>query len=110
MQLARMQDLDGCRAIMPTIDNVYKLRVSYIKSDIKHKLTDQKDYIEFPKSSGYRGIHLIYKYYSDRNQTYNNLQIEIQIRTKLQHYWSTAVETAVTFTDQALKSSQGSNK
>lgn len=49
----------------------------------------------------------IYRYYSDVNKAYNGLKIEMQLRTKLQHAWATAVETVGTFIRQALKSSQG---
>jgi hypothetical protein len=35
---------------------------------------------------------------------YDGQRIEIQIRSKLQHLWATAVETAQIFTGQALKS------
>lgn len=35
------------------------------------------------------------------------MKIEIQLRTKLQHTWATAVEASDTFTKQALKSSRG---
>ena len=50
------------------------------------------DYITTPKDSGYRGVHLIYRYYSDKNETFNGLKIEVQIRTALQHAWATAVD------------------
>jgi hypothetical protein len=57
--------------------------------------------------SGYRGVHLVYRYYSDRSQDYNGLKVEMQIRTRLQHAWATAVETVSTFKQQALKSGLG---
>jgi hypothetical protein len=59
-----------------------------------------------PQKSGYRGIHLVYRY-NGRKTEYNGLKIEIQIRTVIQHAWATAVETVGMFTQQALKSSQG---
>ena len=68
------------------------------------------DYIAKPKISGYRGIHLIYKYNSEKIADYNGLYIEIQIRSKLQHAWATAVETVGTFLNQPLKSSLGEVK
>lgn len=108
MKLSRMQDLGGCRAIVQNINHVYELTTYYKKkSRIKHKLVNSKDYIANPKSTGYRGIHLVYKYFSDRNNTHNGLLIEIQIRTRLQHAWATAVEVVGTFKAQSLKSSRG---
>lgn len=107
MPLSRMQDIGGCRAIVDTVSRVYELLNGYCNADIKHKRIKITDYIETPKSSGYRSVHLIYRYYSDRKETYNNLQVELQIRSVMQHTWATAVETVGTFTRQSLKSSQG---
>lgn len=39
--------------------------------------------------------------------SYDGLHIELQLRTKLQHAWATAVETMGTFLNHALKSSEG---
>lgn len=83
MDLSRMQDLGDCRAIMPSIGDVYELLENYNESQFKHKRLNIKDYIKNPKESGYRGIHLIYSYNSDRQTTYNKLQIEIQMRTQV---------------------------
>lgn len=107
MKLTQMQDIAGCRAIVESIAQVYGVRELLEESEMKHKLAHTDNYIKDPKSSGYRGIHLIYRYYSDKNETYNDLKVEIQLRSKLQHAWATAVETVGTFTRQALKSSQG---
>lgn len=107
MHLSQMQDIGGCRAIVRTMSNVNSLVDLYKKCRIKHKLDHIDDYIKNPKESGYRGIHLIYRYHSDKNETYNGLKIEIQLRTPLQHAWATAVETVGTFIKQALKSSMG---
>jgi Region found in RelA / SpoT proteins len=60
-----------------------------------------------PKPSGYRGVHIVWSYNSDRKTTYNSLKIEMQLRSQTQHTWATAVETVGTFVSQALKSSQG---
>jgi len=107
MQLSRMQDIGGCRAVVRDVAAVRRLAKLYEGSAIKHRLVREDDYIEHPKESGYRGIHLVYTYFSDRKTTYNGLRIEVQLRSKLQHAWATAVETVGTFLRQALKSSQG---
>ena len=107
MRLWDMQDIGGCRAIVANLDCVQRLVESYKSSSIRHRLAGEKDYIQVPRDSGYRSRHLIYRYVSDRNEIYNGLKVEIQIRTPLQHAWATAVETVDAFTKQALKSSRG---
>ncbi len=107
MKLSQMQDIGGCRAVVEDVKKVNKLVENYRSSDIKHKLLGTDDYITNPKPSGYRSVHLIYKFFSDKKATHNGLRIELQFRSQLQHAWATAVETVGTFTKQALKSSQG---
>ncbi len=110
LKLSEMQDIGGCRAVVRSVAAVKKLVKAYHDSDIKHKLDDWDDYIKEPKLSGYRSYHLIYRYYSDKKSTYNDRKIEMQLRSKLQHVWATAVETVGTFTGQALKSSIGARE
>ena len=110
MKLTQMQDIAGCRAVMSDVSLAKKLYLDhYIKGDIKHKRVNEKDYITHPKKDGYRSIHLIYRYHSDKKGriNFNGLLIEVQIRSKLQHIWATAVETVDFFTRQAIKSNQG---
>jgi hypothetical protein len=57
-----------------------------------------------PKEDGYRGIHLIGDF-SGRGE--QKRSIEIQLRTKIQHSWATAVEIIDLFTGQAIKSNRG---
>ncbi len=112
MKLSQMQDLGGCRAIMSNVKLVKKVHDYYLhESAIKHSLATVDDYIRNPKPSGYRGIHLVYRYYSDKSKyIYNGLKIEMQLRSRLQHAWATAVETVGMFSGQALKSSLGSDE
>lgn len=107
MKLSTMQDIAGLRAILKNIDQVRNLENSYRTSNFNHLLVDDKDYISKPAISGYRGIHLVYEYVNPKNAEANGLKIELQIRTKLQHTWATAVETMGTFLNYSLKSSQG---
>jgi putative GTP pyrophosphokinase len=107
MQLARMQDIGGLRAVVENTEKVRLLEENYLSSRFSHQLVGQKDYINCPKETGYRGIHLIYKYKSETVPEYDGLQLELQIRTRLQHTWATAVETMGTFLNHALKSSEG---
>lgn len=107
MQLSRMQDIGGCRAVVGSVPRVDTLRKIYKQSDLKHAFVREYDYIRDPKTSGYRSVHLIYRYHSSRSHTYNGLLVEMQLRSRLQHAWATAVETVGTFLQQALKASQG---
>lgn len=108
MELARMQDIGGLRAIVGSVAKVRKLEKSYLDSTFRHQLvTPHKDYIQHPKADGYRGIHLVYRYRNKLEPAYDGLQLELQLRTQLQHAWATAVETMGTFLGQALKSGQG---
>ncbi|MGH9916419.1 MAG: RelA/SpoT domain-containing protein, partial [Pyrinomonadaceae bacterium] len=107
MRLTQMQDIGGCRAVLSSLEQAIQLRDAIKGSRIKHRLVNEKDYISHPKADGYRGIHLVYRYVSDRKETYNNHSIEIQIRTNLQHAWATAVETMGTLLGQGLKADQG---
>ena len=107
MELWDMQDIGGCRAVVRNLGEVKKLVDDFKSSSIRHKLAHEDDYIQEPRDSGYRSSHLIYRYISDRNEMYNGLKVEIQIRTPLQHAWATTVETVDAFTKQALKSSRG---
>lgn len=107
MKLGQMQDIGGCRAVVNGVDTVNDLMRLYRGSKTGSTLDHIDDYIANPKKSGYRGVHLIYRYHSSKNELYNGLKIEIQLRSKLQHAWATAVETVGTFVRQALKSSMG---
>jgi ppGpp synthetase/RelA/SpoT-type nucleotidyltranferase len=115
MQLSTMQDIGGVRAILNSIDDVYRLADSYknksSKSRFAHELVNENDYIQQPRSEdGYRSLHLIYRYKNVQYPDYDGLRLELQMRTKLQHTWATAVETMGTFLGQSLKSRQGSRE
>jgi len=108
MKLARMQDIGGLRAVVTTISKLRALEDAYTaRSRFDHELTNTKNYVEQPKPDGYRSIHLVYRYKNKNAAAYNGLLLELQLRTKLQHAWATAVETMGTFLGQALKSKEG---
>ncbi|MCT7406639.1 RelA/SpoT domain-containing protein [Aliarcobacter cryaerophilus] len=101
MQLSTMQDIGGCRIILSNLKNVDRL----IKTLKKERLFElRNDYIRNPKEDGYKSIHLIGKF---KNSEGELRSIELQIRTKVQHSWATAVEIVDLFTNQSLKSNSG---
>lgn len=106
MELSRMQDIGGCRAIVSSVRDVERLKEHIQNSSTRHKLHREYDYIKEPKETGYRGIHLTYKYNGEKHE-YKDYFVELQLRSKIQHAWATSVEIVDTFTKQALKSSRG---
>ena len=100
-----MHDFAGCRMIFTDIQQLDAFR-SYIHSsqtmrNVEHKLRhdpDKYNYIENPKSTGYRGIHDVYKHFprgsvrSQEKKPWDGLLVELQYRTRAQHAWATAVE------------------
>ena len=106
-RLSQLQDLGGCRAIVDNAKFVDDMVSSYRTTKAQHELVRLDDYMSMPQKSGYRGVHMIYKYSSAQSSVYNGLRIEIQIRSTEQHAWATAVETAGTFLRQGLKSNEG---
>jgi hypothetical protein len=106
MSLDRMEDIAGCRAVLNKVEDVGRLHSVLKISSTKNILHRERDYISNPKESGYRGIHLVYRY-NGRKKAYCGLYVEIQLRSKIQHSWATAVEVVGAFTKQALKASSG---
>ena len=109
MNLARMQDMGGCRAVLPTATDVRRVADDYAARPSIHPVTHVNDYIAHPKASGYRGIHHVHRFHptDETEAAYEGMRIEVQLRSRLQHVWATTVETVAIFSGQALKSSVG---
>lgn len=115
MNFSQMQDIGGVRAVVDTYRDVQRLEAAYKhkspKSWFDHRLVREKNYILNPRSEdGYRSLHLIYEYQNRRAPDYNGLLLELQVRTRLQHTWATAVETMGIYLNQPLKSRKGEQK
>ncbi|MCS6233528.1 RelA/SpoT domain-containing protein, partial [Shewanella baltica] len=73
-----------------------------------HKIIRSTDYLSQPKpDSGYGGIHLVYSCYEGRYEAHpwKGTNVEIQLRTALQHAWATSLEIIDTLEDIELKTS-----
>lgn len=107
MSLKKMQDIGGCRAVF-TSEKKLRKTIRDLKKRPEFRLEDggyrSKDYIKHPKADGYRSYHLVGKFPGADGTPRN---IELQLRTQIQHFWATALEIVDLFTGQALKSNQG---
>ena len=108
MGLGGLQDIGGARFVFEDIDSLLKAQEIISKSSLGHFLPDREpyDYVSTPKESGYRSIHFVYKFVSE-DPIYDGLRVELQLRTRLQHDWAMAVETAELITSSPLKASLG---
>ncbi len=105
--LERLQDLGGCRVILPTIADVQRLTET-IRNRIRHEIRVEDNYIVIPKHDGYRSHHIILTYKGrDHNLVFTGRRIELQV-TRLQHSWATAIEAVGLFRREELKNNQGS--
>lgn len=101
MELARMQDIGGCRAVLRDIAEVRRVERRVHRNNLNRtgKSPRVSDYISSPRSSGYRGIHVIVEY--------DGRAIEVQLRTQVMHEWAIAVEQLSGRVGADLKSSVG---
>jgi ppGpp synthetase/RelA/SpoT-type nucleotidyltranferase len=108
VRLDQMNDLGGCRAIMNDIAGVRAL-LAAINTEFPHTVRQQYPYIDQPKSDGYRSHHVVFLYNPTKkeNETFEGRRIELQIRTRLQHSWATAVEAVGLYRGQDLKHGKG---
>lgn len=79
--LARMEDIGGCRAVVETSREI-ELLLERITRNCE--IVRMRNYVETPKDSGYRAIHLV----TERD----GHRIEVQLRTKGQQAWANVVE------------------
>lgn len=107
MGLGGVQDIGGARLVFDDIPTLLKAKecISMAEFDGFSFDHDVYDYVASPKKSGYRSIHFVLKYHSEDDK--DGMRVELQIRTKLQHDWATAVETAELISQSSLKAGIG---
>lgn len=110
MKLHQMQDIAGLRGIVASMPKLRRLHEDYEQSRFSHQLVKTYDYVANPKPDGYRSIHLVYRYRNPLAPEYDNLNVELQLRTQLQHAWATAVETVDAYLGQAIKAGRPGEK
>ena len=80
-------DVAGVRVICSFIDDIYRLeQLLLAQEDVK--LIKRKDYIETPKESGYRSLHLVIQtpIYTETGR--QDMNVEVQMRTIAMDFWA----------------------
>lgn len=82
-----LTDIAGVRVICPYISDIYNIRDILLKQpDIT--LVAEHDYIENPKESGYRSLHIVVETPVYLSKTVHNVKVEIQLRTIAMDFWA----------------------
>ena len=85
--MENLNDIAGVRVICPYISDIYTVRDMLLKQpDIT--LLDQHDYIDEPKQSGYRSLHLVISIPVYLSKTEHKVKVEIQLRTIAMDFWA----------------------
>lgn len=91
MTLENMQreidDIAGVRVICSFVEDVYMLADCLLKQD-DITLLEKKDYIKYPKDSGYRSLHLIVQVPIFLQNEKRPMKVEVQIRTLAMDLWA----------------------
>ena len=93
--LARLEDIAGCRVVVPTLREQHEL-VSLVRREFE--VIRERDYQTEPRG-GYRALHVVV-----RSQ---GKAVEVQLRTELEEQWANTVERLAERLDPQIKYGAG---
>ena len=103
IRLTQLQDIGGNRVIVDTNAEVEALRrflLDRIKRDTTINLFRETDYrVKGRDDTGYRALHMIL--------SRDDLKIELQLRSRAQHYWAESIERTSVIYGRHLKENEG---
>lgn len=82
-----IKDVAGVRVICSFPEDIYMLANCLLKQD-DIKLIEKKDYIQNPKKSGYRSLHLIIEVPIFLQNEKKPMKVEVQLRTIAMDFWA----------------------
>ena len=82
-----LSDIAGIRVICSFVDDIYMLAECLANQD-DITVIQRKDYIETPKDSGYRSLHLIVEVPIFLTQEKEYMKVEVQFRTIAMDFWA----------------------
>ena len=82
--LQHIHDALGVRVICSFVEDVYQI-AKWLQERNEIQIMEKKDYIAYPKSNGYRSLHLIIRFTTD---DLKDITAEIQLRTIALDFWA----------------------
>jgi hypothetical protein len=93
--LAQVQDIAGCKVVVPGIPDQDALTAA-----LRGRVADHREYDRRDQSShGYRAVHFVARV--------DGRRVEVQVRTELQHLWAQLSELAAQERGHELKYGEG---
>jgi putative GTP pyrophosphokinase len=82
-----VSDIAGIRVVCSFVQDIYRLADCFLQQDDIF-LIEKKDYIENPKSNGYRSLHLIVEVPIFLENEKRLVKAEVQLRTIAMDFWA----------------------
>lgn len=106
VRLTQLQDIGGNRVIVDTnsdVDALHKFLQDRIANEQTLSLWRETDYRVLGRDdTGYRALHMIFER--------SGVKIELQVRSRAQHYWAEAIERTSVIYGHHLKEAEGDAK
>lgn len=103
VRLTQLQDIGGCRIIVQKnadVDRLHKYLIETVDAQNVFVIGRSTDYREMGRDeTGYRALHVILKR--------AGVFLELQIRSRIQHYWAESIERTSVIYGYHLKESEG---
>lgn len=93
--LSRLEDIAGCRVILPTMVEQHQTRSRIRES---WDVVRERDYQATPRA-GYRALHIVVRV--------QGRPVEVQVRTEMEDLWANASEALATRLDPTIKYGSG---
>lgn len=82
-----VNDIAGVRIICTTKDDIFMIR-DLISNLVNIKILKEKDYVTYPKKSGYSSYHILCEIPINVGREVASVKIELQVRTKVMDLWA----------------------
>lgn len=106
VRLTQLQDVGGCRIIVPTnkdVDHIFQFLKEKSATEAEFNIIKTTDYREKGRDdTGYRSLHVILER--------DKVNLELQIRSRTQHYWAESIERTSVIYGHYLKEKEGAQE